>query len=397
MKKNFLLLILALALIVRAVFLFMPGFRADINSFVYWANWINNDGFFNLYGPNFFEHIDCPPLIPLVIAWWFKAFSFIRFDSGYLFKSLVFCVDVFVTAYLYLKVKEQKLAGLLAALVILSLPIAINSSLWGQVDNIAFVFAIFSIYFLTQKRNYLSLIILALGILAKPHLMFLGPIYAIYFFKQKKQKIIWPIIVTVSIVIAIFALFHIFSGASLMDSFTKVVGRYTNVSLNGYNFWWIIYGRNSWFVEDTRTLGSLTYRNISILIFVASIIPVIYKTIKEKALSNKIFLYNSLVYMLFFMILTEMHERYLFLSFAFLTMYVIFDRSYRFIYYAMSLTFGLNLAFVLFEVYPQAGIALTQPLIKPASLAISVLNVLILIVFYIKVMRGKAQNVAKNL
>lgn len=396
MKKNFLLIILAVSLLTRGVFLFFPGFQADVNCFIYWANWINNDGFFNLYGPNFFNHVDYPPLIPLIIAWWFKLFSYVRFDSYYLFKSLVFCTDVFVVVYLYLNVQREKLRGFLAAAVILSIPIAINGSLWGQVDNIAFVFAILSFYFLTKKRNYLSLFVLALGILAKPHLMFFGPVYAIYFFKQKKQKTFLPIVVVVLLVLSIFLLFHHYSGANLLDSFTKVVGRYKSTSLNAYNFWWIIYGRDTWFVEDTLKIGFLTYRNISILVFVATIIPVLYKAIKEKIISQKIFLYNSLVYMLFFMILTEMHERYLFLSFAFLTVYVIFNKTYRFLYYAVSVTFGLNLILVLFEVYPQAGIALTQSLIKPSSLVISIFNVLILIIFYIKVMRERSENAKSN-
>ncbi|PIT97079.1 hypothetical protein COT77_03385 [Candidatus Berkelbacteria bacterium CG10_big_fil_rev_8_21_14_0_10_41_12] len=386
MKKIYYLYIaLALAIFIRLFFLFFPGHVMDINTFVHWGEIIYQKGFFSLYGVNFFQNVDYPPLVPYIVSQWIKIMPFA--DHAFLFKFFVLVIDLAIVWMIFRKSLANNVSLVLASVAIISLPLAIDGSLWGQVDNLAFLLLIISFGFLIEKKNYLSLLFLIVAILAKPHAMIAVPVYFLFFIKQGFKKIYLPTLCSLGFVALLILLFNYFSGGNLLDSFTKVVGRYTMLSLNAFNVWWIIYGAESWNIADTQKFGFLTYRQVSEIIFIILFIPIAIRIVKEKVISDKIFLYSALTYLMFFMFLTEMHERYLYLAVAFLTIFVLVDKKYKNIYYLLSATFIVNLILVLQNAFPQFGLDLSWETFSITGVIVGAINLILTGIIYAKVVR----------
>jgi len=213
------------------------------------------------------------------------------------------------------------------------------------------------------------------------------PVYFLFFIKQGFKKIYLPTLCSLGFVALLILLFNYFSGGNLLDSFTKVVGRYTMLSLNAFNVWWIIYGAESWNIADTQKFGFLTYRQVSEIIFIILFIPIAIRIVKEKVISDKIFLYSALTYLMFFMFLTEMHERYLYLAVAFLTIFVLVDKKYKNIYYLLSATFIVNLILVLQNAFPQFGLDLSWETFSITGVIVGAINLILTGIIYAKVVR----------
>jgi hypothetical protein len=221
-----------------------------------------------------------------------------------------------------------------------------NSSVWGQTDAIISFFALLSLWFIFDKKPTLSALALAASLYIKLSLIIFIPIYAILFFRQKFT--IKQIAVSAALPLIVFSLITLpFSYPEnpltwLFDIYREKVltNQLQVITANAFNFWAALTG----IVEQPHSLRFLgaTYQVWGGLLFAIAYIPLLYKLYRKPSFENTIWVL-CLTAFSSFMLLTNMHERYLYPMFPFITMLAVISPSIMPIYLSISAVNFLNL------------------------------------------------------
>lgn len=265
-------------------------------------------------------------------------------------------------AFLIYQIVHQhrpKYARLATALFLFNPLVIYNSTIWGQTDSLVNLLALTGIY-LTYRRHYsLGIILFLSGFLFKLSLIIYLPLYAILLLKRLSdwQKFILPLFIFLLLVF-LLALPFTFGDK---NSFQWLWYLYTNRVLprqgsmlngNAFNLWFLIFGLD-FSKSEFITLGPFSYQFWSRLAFVISLIPIIIKTLKNKLTLTR--LLSSLLLSAFgaFLLLTNMHERYLYPIFPIFTILLFLSpKIFKFKdYLILSLLHLLNLYHLWF--YPR--------------------------------------------
>jgi Gpi18-like mannosyltransferase len=347
----------ATSLTLRFYFLQKQGFSSDIGLFIYWADIIRNNGFWSLYVKDFYLHgLDYPPLVPLLTSWWLSLGQSLHIqNTNEFFKILPTLADiglVVATSFVILK-SDTKYKYFLLAFVIIQPALALDSALWGQVDSMMALFILLG-FLLFEKSPTLATLSMFIAFLVKPQSAIAVGFYFLYFLVRKRYKSFFiQAAIFLGLIIVLSVLFYLTNGSNFLDSFTKAVGRYQNLSLNAFNIWWGIFGRHSWDLMDN--IGIPTDKLIGLGMFGLFEIPAfIYLFLKARRLSD-ILLVVSYSYLIFFVFPTEIHERYLFPAVALMAIPAIKNWKILLAYIVISATFLVNVFAVLQSVYPQFG------------------------------------------
>jgi len=277
----------------------------------------------------------------------------ITFFEQSLYKALLklpsILADFGIAYYIYHilgsgKSNKSKHLGRAGALVFLLNPVVwYNSSVWGQTDSVINFLGLASFYYLNKRQHVKSMLFLTLSLLLKISLLIFVPIYILVLIKQKAsyKKVIIGIMVSLigSLILAIP-----FSEKRDPISFLywlyseKVLGQQLQViTANAFNLWAGITGIN----EQPHTLKFIviSYQYWGYILFGLFTIPIIYKLYKSK---QDDYLYWILAITAFssFMFLTNMHERYLYPLFPYLTLLAV---KYKNLFLILIITSLINL------------------------------------------------------
>lgn len=278
----------------------------------------------------------------------------ITFFEQSLYKALLklpsIIADFGIAYYIYLILKGSKNdtksenLGKLGAILFLINPVVwYNSAVWGQTDGVINFLGLASFYNLNKRQYLKSMGLLLMSLLLKISLLIFVPIYVLILFKQKAdlRKVLWAGLI--SFFVALLLAFP-FSGKRDPISFLywlyseKVMGQQLQViTANAINIWAGVTG----IYEQPHTLKFIifSYQYWGYLLFGVFVIPIIYKLYKSK---NEDYLYWILAITSFssFMFLTNMHERYLFPLFPYLTLLAV---KYKKLYPILIITSFINL------------------------------------------------------
>ncbi len=244
------------------------------------------------------------------------------------------------------KHKGLKAAKIGAILFLFNPVIWYNSAVWGQTDSVVSLMALLSLWFLLAKKPILSALSLALCLYIKISLAVFIPIYLILFLKHKFAK--KRILVSVVLPIMIFAVLTLpFSyphepfGWLIMIYKEKVLANQLQViTANAFNLWALLTGIK----EQPHSLffGPISYQLWGVALFILSIVPLLFKVIRRPGFDNAIWAL-ALTSFSSFMFLTNMHERYLYPLFPYLTILVALNTKLLPIYIGVSGISLLNL------------------------------------------------------
>jgi Gpi18-like mannosyltransferase len=353
------------AVALRWYLFFKPGYAFDLGQFIKWTKFILDNGFFSLYSAENIKIVDnYPPVIPLLTSFWFKispifhlGFSDIQ-NTKFIF-TIVEIILVGVISAIIIRSNAKHKVSLLA-LTIISPALALVTTGWGQAEAV-FVLLILLAFVLIEKMTFMSVVFLLLALLTKPQAIPAVGIYFLYlFFKDGFKKAIIYFGVFLAMFAAAYLIFYSIGKISLIELFTGSVGFYKNLSLNAFNFWWVIYGRGTWDIVD-KAAGQFNYKTVGLTMFVIFELPALYYLSKAKKISE-VALVLGYTYLCFFVFPTQIHERYLYPAVAFLGVAAALDKQLFYAYILVSVTFILNILAVLQSVYPQFGF-LSQSLI----------------------------------
>lgn len=243
---------------------------------------------------------------------------------------------------LFERVKRDKVGFFGAILFLVNPVIWYNSAIWGQTDAVINFFWLLSVFFLLEKKLLKAVFSYFLSVYVKiPFLTFL-PIFVIIVYKQKYK--LPDILESFLIPLAFIGLVTL--PFSQGEPFSWLINLYQNkvltqqlqlISANAFNIWAGLTGIQE--KSHALLLGPFSYQTWGILLFVISYIPPLYLIWKKQNFIT-LFWVLSIVTFSMFMLLTNMHERYLYHFFLVFTIVVSQYKKLLPIYTVLS---GINL------------------------------------------------------
>jgi Gpi18-like mannosyltransferase len=382
---------LILAFLVRLYFVPAPGYERDIQLFKIWSQTAVQNGVHNVYDKTW---CDYPPgyLYVLQATGFVYHLFYPNFDEHtYLFNFLIkfppILADLLTAIIIFLVLREKlsfKLSLLLMAAYAFNPVIIFNSAYWGQIDSIPTMFTLLAVLALIKEKDRWEWALTALAILIKTQFVVFLPIIILITWKRKG----WGALLNgmamawLTSVVVLFRFFYYHKIDQVINRILNAVGEYPYLSMNAFNLWWLLSWGKARTILDTNLLMNMwTYRGIgTFLLFMAVALLLWYLFRKEKE-EQALYLTCAATFFSFFMLPTEMHERYLFPFFIFLLLAAVGDLKLSIVYALLSLAALLNMYMVLGWAY--ANNAPLTPLLGSLKidLIVSVVNAGIL--FYL--------------
>lgn len=353
--KNKLSFLLILILLARLALVILPSFKIDMTDWQAWTQRLVQLSPTHFYSPDYFSDY-FPGYLYLL---WFLGTSFhflfphlSIFSLGFeIYLKLFTNIFDIATAYYIYKIvsRYQKKLGLLAAAFYLANPsLAFNSSVWGQVDGILTFFLVYSAYCLLElKKAYRFSSFLSLSILVKPQGLAIFPITIIHLIANFKYQKYFSLLLIPALLIFLSLPFFLKDPLlGLLHLFQKSTNTYPYTSMFSYNFWSFV----GWWIPDSIKFLSVSYQLWGIIIYLLSLIFIIFPLFLYKGYKNNKLVYfaSALAIFAFFLFLTRIHQRYLFPFFSFLliTAFTLNSSKIKVIYILLSVIHLINLWFV---------------------------------------------------
>jgi len=266
-------------------------------------------------------------------------------------KQIMALADFLVAAIIYKLCKDRKVNWKRFILAYLLLPFSwYLSAVWGQSNQLSFLFLLISLVLLVTKRSIWSPLFYAIAINLKPDCVFLVPLYLFVWFKQKQP---WRNLILGGLLAGVFSLWTVtwFAKGNLLDLLVLLSKRLNTgeglVTVNAFNWWFLLYPFPSKIAFDNwqylfvsaKVWGYVAWGVITLLSFRL----VKYRKIESIFLSVFMVGFGSWLFM------TGMHERYAFYSIVALLFYSIYKKEY-FKYFLMLSTILFLSMFYVFSV-----------------------------------------------
>lgn len=354
-------LLLIAGLLVRFWAMRWPPFVIDINDWIAWGERVRDVGPRNFYSETVFSDYTPGYIYVMWLTAWIKKtfFATASIETYYfLYRLPSILFDLGTTTLIYITVEQalekrsaqpgsptrkrkkgkqnqsqdrdySRLVPVLAAACFLFNPAVIfNSATWGQVDA-SFTFLLFlSLFLLLRERPELAIITYVLAFVVKPQSISLAPLIAVVLL-TRYRPLEWAKFSAIGIgvaFIALFPFFGVFAFPRLLTLLSKSVETYPYTSMYMYNVWSLFH--NFWVSDTTTLIAGVSARRVGILLYLAGIVAGVVLLVRQlrRTSDQKTTLFFFATYFTFLpvMVLTRMHERYIYpmlpflLTFAFL-------------------------------------------------------------------------------
>lgn len=245
--------------------------------------------------------------------------------------------------------KGKKLATIGAVVFLFNPLVWYNSVVWGQYDSVINFLALLSFYFLMKRRLGYSVIAFALSLYVKASLLIFAPIFLVaalgqkYKFKEYLSAIFLGLFVIGTITLP-FSQGEPFSWLFNLYKERVFVDQLHTINANAFNLWGAVNGIHAaphLYPEITPLLG-LTYQYWGYIIFAIFYLPVLWIAYKKHDSQSVIWALAGGAFSAF-MLLTNMHERYLYPLFPYFTILLIMVPELYANFAAVSIINLLNL------------------------------------------------------
>lgn len=277
-------------------------------------------------------------------------------------RQLVILFDfagVFLFAWL---LRKNNISPLYSCFLLLNVAYLYNTLLWGQVDSLHTFFAAASLAALIYKKPVMSVVLMVLSLNIKLQGIIFIPLAGIlilpYFIANKKIILycLFVAILTQLVILLPFILQHQLKSVWVVN--INAVDFYPKISMNAFNFWYLIINGDLSQLTDASSFYGFSYKRWGLLLFVLTsglaLFPILIRTLnlyyykenfKKKDVAM-ICLVAGLITLSFFYFNTQMHERYSHPALLFIAIYAFLCKDY-FIYVVVSLAYLLNMEKVL--------------------------------------------------
>ncbi len=365
--------LLVLGLLVRLLFIRSGGFSIDVGDFQGWASQLTTTPLASFYNGAGFA--DYPPgyLYVLWVVGHVYAALAPNGNPG-LFVALVkapaILMDLVDAALLYALVRRYATeAWALGAAAFFALnPAAIFvSAAWGQVDSVSGGLALLGIYLMVRAADddadtpwfvVEAWLALAASILVKPQAAVLIPLFIAFAFASRERLRIRALAtlggIAASFALAVVAARPFHPSGSIGGLFTWLYGIYAGGyngysfnSVNAFNLWTV--ARPFW-QADTQTVAFLSQHAWGWLLFAGAAGLIVWRYLQERTRESFVEA-SALLAFGFFILMTRMHERYVFDALLFLCATISIGRRYLAGAAVVTVTLVANLLYSLRYLY----------------------------------------------
>ncbi len=343
-------LILLASFIVRALLFPAEGYYIDINTFTAWYR-AAAEGL-----STFYDRIwsDYPPF-SIYIFWIFGKIAnyFSLFDTGYFvyllkLPSNLFDLGISLLIFSFLRKKIGfNHAALIMAIYAFNPGIIYNLAIWGQMGSVYTFFMVASIIFLIYEKPELSASALTVAMLTKPQSVAILPVIGLFIIKKYDVKrVITSLAASAASVFLIILPFRWDNPLEfLINIYSTGYEYYAFNSVSAYNIWAFA----GFWKPDSLKLLFLSCHIWGIILFGVLVLFVLYHlnlNLNKKYGIESLIFSSFLLSFGFFMLMTRMHERYVFPLFAILAL-IMNHEKIKTIYGILTATYLFNLAYVL--------------------------------------------------
>ncbi|HUU86048.1 MAG TPA: NPCBM/NEW2 domain-containing protein [Phycisphaerae bacterium] len=362
-------LVLIVGLAARVVLSMRDGHLADVNLFLGWMRALAEHGLGGFYEAG--THCNYPPLHVLTLrglgellsvydpelanAAWLRAWL----------RGPACLADVLITLLLYVEVRRlvgTRTAVAAGALYFLNPVSLYNSAYWGQVDSIHSAFVLLALVGLNRRRDGLAGAAMALALLQKLQSIVFVPLILFDVYRWRRGRGLGRCAIGAAIAAVVVLAPFAATGSlrpALRDGYS-VVGQYRKLSVNAFNLWgladdpaapddavptWLVElaaGDEVEVAEDAGWLMRLTARNISMILFVLGVALTLSAYSRRHTAAARS-LAAGVLGLVFFFLLTEMHERYAYPVIAVLPIWAVTGAWKERAYLLVSVLMLLNL------------------------------------------------------
>ena len=375
--------LLALALCARLPWLAVPDPVGDLELSARRMGFLRAEGLAGAYH-------DDGDYMPLRL-YWLRGFSALPFLSDASFRAPLpastllliklpgLLADLATVALLYLWSRRWRApagAAALAALYALAPPVWMNVAWWGQVDAILVLPILLMVALLDRAGGRWSWACWAIALLIKPQAIVFTPVLFIVTLRRHGSR---GLLAGGGLAAALAALgcaplLLAGQGPGLLQAYAGSVGRFPQLTNRAYNLWYLVtLGAGG--SDVGQGLGPLSFRLIGMLMMGAAALLVclalLYRSDgRARALGA------AVLALAFFMLPTQIHERYLFLALALLVMSAAVDRPVIIVFVALMMSATLNILGAL-RGFSEPAYAAIAP--SPLPVALAALNLLALV------------------
>jgi Gpi18-like mannosyltransferase len=299
------------------------GFVPDQRLFVEWMESVRMYGLGEAYLQN--QSINYPPLFLFLMGIYgrFAAWAGFAPQAGALsFKYLLIGIDtaaILLAAKLTGRMVSPDRRAFVLVLFALNPALMADSAVWGQVDMLHSILMAFAVLLL-RNRPWLSGMVYAAALLTKFQAVVIAPVFGVWLLLEWiRGRRIRPLLWWASgFAVPWAAAAAYFSstgslGSMVAQAYTGAVGFYTTATMNAMNIWFYVIGVRPDTSDTEAIFAGLTMRNLGfLLLFAAVVVVCVYMVIAANRDGGSAFLLkaSALLSFAFFMLPTEIHERY---------------------------------------------------------------------------------------
>ncbi|MFN8418312.1 MAG: hypothetical protein U0528_03555 [Anaerolineae bacterium] len=328
--------IIALALLVRLPYLPVIGYLGDLEHFASWGHTIAQHGLFRFYDPELrYGSGDraYPPLSTVVFA----TVQMLRNptavstpaaelrDSVYviLLKLAPFLCEMGLIAAAYLWLRRQRLWRWLIPCLLAIYPGLLATTVWwGQYESAYLLFVVLALIALNRDQPILAWVSAAIGLLFKQPAVIVLPLLVILTFRRYGwRKTLIGLLLMGAISLLIHLPFMLASGpVAALSPYLNASDAFPNLSNNAWNFWFFLGSlvngapirfQDPHFHDAVSIWGLFSYKTAGLLMFGTYSLLLLYWAWRNADKRNE-FIWATALYFGFFMLPTQVHERYLY-------------------------------------------------------------------------------------
>jgi len=367
--------IIAFAILMRSYDFFQRGHDADMFFFnARWAHDLQRSGLFQLY--YFTPDVNYPPIFLFILAFssWlvppFIAGNVMPLEFVMITKLFSVAAEIIVIGLIYFWIpKNTRLKWIVPLLLCIHPGLIATSAFWGQTDGLLTLFLVLATLALNRNQRFMSWVWFAVCMLMKFQGIVLLPMVGILSVRRFGiLSTIGGILLGVGIFGLVYAPFVSGSGwDSAMHPFTTgAVDLNPVITGNAFNLWYVI-TPSIWTLLPTDLtyvpkdnvvgFGGLTLKNIGFLML-GGYVFIVVVSMWRQYVERREFVWATGLYLAFFMLPTQIHERYLYMAAALSVIAIVQDWRMWFIAPVLALSYTTNVLAVAGEHFYWFGLDL---------------------------------------
>jgi 4-amino-4-deoxy-L-arabinose transferase-like glycosyltransferase len=253
-------------------------------------------------------------------------------------------------------------AGRLAATAYAISPALFVNGQWGQFDALLAFFVLAALVAALHGRPGLMGVALGLGLATKLLAIVAAPLLAVYLFRRAGVRALAVGIVATAATMLALALPHVLAGAgdAVLRAYTGAVHYYPYRTAEAYNTWYLadrfdvlVRGLPYPLIrrDDRPALGAMTYQALGLGAFALATVALLVALWKRP--NPRLFVFAlTLHFFAFFMLPTQVHQRYIVPVVAIAAVLVAIRRDTAWLWIGLTVTATLNQAFDLARALP---------------------------------------------